>query len=144
MRFLAAPGPGACLLLLLLPLAAGGPGPDTVRVGCFGGRTGAASGNTITRDGALGRYAKPLKGAADSTFIRRDSAAAATVFAELERVNFRTLRHDGRGIMTCLLELRDAAGKHSVSWPSGRPPAAIEPVLTALSRAFGDDRRGWP
>jgi hypothetical protein len=46
--------------------------------------------------------------------------------------------------MTCVLELRDGAGKHVVTWPDGRPPVALEPALAALSRAFGDDRRGRP
>jgi hypothetical protein len=141
------PGVGHCLLLggLLLPHAtAAGPAPDSVRIGCAGGRTGAASGNSITRDGMLSRYAKPLRAAAAHTVVRRDSVAAAGVFAALERVRFRTLRHDGRGTMTCVLELRDAAGTHLVSWPAGQPPASLAPVLEALRRAFGDDSRGWP
>ena len=141
------PGVGRSLLLfgLLVPLATvAGQDADTVRIGCSGGRTGAASGNTITRDGTLSRYTKPLRAAAAHTVVRRDSAAAAGVFAALERVRFRALRHDGRGTMTCVLELRDAAGTHLVSWPAGQAPASLAPVLEALRRALGDDRRGWP
>jgi hypothetical protein len=46
--------------------------------------------------------------------------------------------------MTCELKLHDAAGDHTVTWVKGGPPAALEPVLAALRRAFGDDRRQWP
>ena len=135
--------PGACLVSLLLPLTvAAGPGPDSVRVWCFGGRTGAANGNIITRNGELTQFSKPLHSDTVSTVLRTDPAAADSVFAVLERIRFRTLRHDGRGIMTCVLELRDAAGKHSVTWPAGHPPASLAPALTALRHAFGE--RGWP
>ena len=125
---------------LLAALSAGG--PDTVRIWCFGGRTGAAHGNAITRDGALTHFAKPLNSDTVSTFLRNDPALADSVFAALERIRFRTLRHEGRAIMTCVLELRDAAGKHSVTWPAGSPPDAIEPAIAALRLAFG--QRGWP
>lgn len=134
---------GACLLALLLPfVAAAGPDPDTVRIWCFGGRTGAAHGNSITRHGELTQFAKPLHADTVSTFLRRDPGAADSVFAALARLPFRTLRHQGRAIMTCVLELRDSAGRHSVSWPAGSPPAALEPTLNALRLAFGE--RGWP
>jgi hypothetical protein len=136
---------GACLLIPLVPLAAtGGPDPDTVRVWCFGGRTGAASGNTITRDGELMKYAKPLHSAPVSTFLRRDSASADSVFAALERIRFRALRFAGRGNMTCVLELNDSEGRHKASWLHGRAPAELAPALAALKRAFGDDRGMWP
>jgi hypothetical protein len=138
-------GPGACLLTLLLPLTvAAGPDPDTARVWCFGGRTGAASGHTITRDGELMKYEKALHSAAVSTLLRRDATSADSVFAALARIRFRALRHEGRGNLTCVLELNDSAGRHTVSWLIGRPPAELEPVLAALRRAFGDDRRMWP
>lgn len=137
--------PGACLLALLLPLSiAAGPDPDTVRVWCFGGRIGAASGHTITRDGALMKYEKPFGSAAVSTLLRRGPASADSVFAALERIRFRSLHYEGRGNMTCALELNDDAGKHTVTWLIGQPPAELEPVLAALGRAFGDDRRMWP
>ena len=135
--------PGACLLTLLLPLTvAAGPDPDTVRVWCFGGRTGAAHGNSITRDGELAQFAKPLRSDTVSTFLRKDPGAADSVFAALDRIDFRTLRQKGRAIMTCVLELRDSAGKHSVSWPAGSPPRELEPAIAALRSAFGE--RGWP
>lgn len=118
-------------------------GDDSVRIGCSGGVTGAGSGNTITRSGALSAYHRPLGEAATHTPLRRDSAAAAAVFRELDRVRFRTLRFDGIGNMTCVLELADGAGQHAVSWRIGESPPALEPVLAALSRAFGDDRRMW-
>ena len=135
--------PGACLLTLLLPLTvAAGQGPETVRVWCVGGRTGAAHGNAITRAGEMTHFAKPLSSDTVSTFLRKDPALADSVFAALERIRFRTLRHEGRAMMTCVLELRDAAGKHSVSWPAGSPPDALGPAIAALRVAFGE--RGWP
>lgn len=116
---------------------------DTIRIGCSGGVTGAGSGNTITRSGALSAYHEALGEPATHSALRHDSAAAAAVFRELDRVRFRTLRFDGIGNMTCVLELADSAGAHSVSWQIGQPPAELEPVLAALGRAFGDDRRMW-
>lgn len=116
---------------------------DSIRIGCSGGVTGAGSGNTITRSGALSAYRRPLGEAATHTPLRRDSAGAAAVFRELDRVRFRTLKFDGIGNMTCVLELEDGGGEHSVSWQIGQPPAALEPVLAALRRVFGDDRRVW-
>lgn len=132
------------LFLLGQPLLAAAPagGPDTVRIWCFGGRTGAAHGNAVTRDGELTQFAKPLNSDTVSTFLRKDPALADSVFAAIERIRFRTLRHEGRDIMTCVLELRDAAGSHSVSWPAGSPPDALEPAIAALRLAFGG--RGWP
>lgn len=135
---------GARLLILLLPFTvAAGPDSDTVRVWCVGGRTGAAHGNSVRRDGELRKFAKPLHSDTVSTFLRRDPDAADSVFATLERIRFRTLRHEGRSLMTCVLELREGAGKHRVSWPAGSPPDQLEPAFRALRLAFGD-RAGWP
>lgn len=117
---------------------------DTARVGCYGGYAALSSGNLLTRDGTLVRYEKPFRATETYTFIRRDSVAAARVFAELERIRFRTLRFTEIDNMTCSLELKDRVGQHSVSWKMGRPPAELEPVLAALNRAFGDDRPRWP
>ena len=117
---------------------------DTARVWCFGGRNGAASGHTITRAGELMKYEKTLHSEAASTLLRRDAASADSVFAALERIRFRSLRFNEISNMTCVLELNDGSGKHTVSWPQGQPPAAIQPVLVALARAFGDDRGMWP
>ncbi|HEX6314699.1 MAG TPA: hypothetical protein VFZ73_07565 [Gemmatimonadaceae bacterium] len=117
---------------------------DTVRVGCFGGVAALSSGNLLTREGALIKYEKQLHAPATYAFIRRDSAAAARVFAELERIRFRTLRFNEIDNMTCSLELKDRVGQHSVSWKMGQPPAQLEPVLAALNRTFGDDHPRWP
>lgn len=137
-------------LAVVLPLfaqlgtpAAPDSGPDIVRIWCFGGRTGAAHGSSVTRDGELRKFAKPLHSDTVSTFLRKDRGAADSVFATLERIRFRTLRHEGRSIMTCVLALRDAAGEHNVSWPAGGPPAELEPTFSALRLAFGE-RTGWP
>lgn len=46
--------------------------------------------------------------------------------------------------MTCALTLIDGEGEHTVTWLSSRPPPALAPVLVALRRAFGTDRRMWP
>jgi hypothetical protein len=113
---------------------------DTIRVGCSGGRTGNGGGNLITGDGQLTRYTKPLRSPRAYTPLRRDSAAAMEVFAALERIPFRALHHAQVSDMTCVLELRDRAGEHSVTWAAGGPPSALEPALAALRHAFGDDR----
>lgn len=119
---------------------------DSVRVGCSGGITGGGSGNTLTRDGQLAAYQRPTwrRDSVTHSPLRRDSAAATSVFAALERVRFRALRFNKVGNMTCVLELHDSSGEHSVNWLMGQPPAELEPVLAALKRAFGDDRRLWP
>ena len=136
---------GSCAFALLLPLvAAAGTDPDTLRVGCSGGRTGLATGNTITRAGALSAYVKPFHSEATFTFLRTDTVAADSVFAALERVRFRTVRFTEFGTMTCALELTDGEGRHAVTWVEGQPPAELAPVLAALERAFGEDRRLWP
>ena len=119
---------------------------DTVRVGCSGGYTGGGSGNTLTRDGQLGAYQRKTWQRDSTTHmpLRRDTAAATTVFAALEGARFRALRFNKVGNMTCVLALHDGDGEHSVTWLMGRPPAELAPVLSALQRAFGDDHRLWP
>jgi hypothetical protein len=116
---------------------------DSVLVGCYGGVRGGGSGNKLTREGDLWTFEKPLQEEASYTLLRRDSAAAAEVFAALERARFRSIELNQIGNMTCVLELNDAAGEHTVSWHIGQPPPGLEPVLEALDRAFGDDRRMW-
>lgn len=147
--------PRAALGLLVLLAALAAPGPaaaqastardasgvvDTVRIGCSGGVTGNGTGNVLTSDGRLSRYSKELQSPRVYTPLRQDSAAARAVFAELDRMRFRTVHHKEISNMTCVLELRDRAGEHYVSWPARNPPAALEPALAALRRAFGDDR----
>ena len=119
---------------------------DTVRVGCSGGYTGGGSGNTLTRDGQLAAYQRKTwrRDSVTHLPLRRDSAAATTVFAALEDVRFRALRYSKVGNMTCVLTLHDRDGEHDVTWPMGRPPRALAPVLAALERAFRHDRRQWP
>ena len=75
-------------------------------------------------------YDKPQGSAAEHTPLRRDSAGAAVVLAALESIRFRTLRLSEVG--------------NRVTWPLGRPPAALAPVLLALRRAFGTGRCMWP
>ena len=117
---------------------------DSVRIGCSGGNTGLGLGNTVTRSGQLAAYRKPLREPAAHTPLRRDSAAATAVFAALERMRFRAFRFSKIGNMTCYLELTDGRGEHEVNWVRGQPPPELAPVLAALRRAFGDDRRMWP
>jgi hypothetical protein len=117
---------------------------DSVRIGCSGGNTGLGLGNTLTRDGQLAAYRRPLREAATYTPLRRDSAAAAAVFAALERIRFRAFRFSEIGNMTCYLALIDGEGKHEVNWVMGQAPPELAPALAALRRAFGDDRRMWP
>lgn len=116
---------------------------DSVLIGCYGGVRGGGSGNKLTREGDLWTFEKPLQEEATYTLLRRDSAAAVEVFAALERARFRSIELNQIGNMTCVLELNDAAGEHSVSWLIGDAPPELEPVLEALDRAFGDDRRMW-
>ena len=117
---------------------------DSVQVGCSGGVTGLGVGNIITRDGQLATYQKPLHEPRADTPLRQDTAAARAVFAALERIRFRSIRFSEISNMTCFLILVDGHGTHEVNWAMGRPPDAIEPALTALRRALGDDRRMWP
>lgn len=131
------------LVLLAVPGVAYAQVADSVLIGCYGGVRGGGSGNKLARNGDLWSFEKPLQTEARYTLLRRDPAAAALVFAELERVRFRSLRFNTVTNMTCVLELNDSAGEHKVSWPRGALPAELEPVLAALIRAFGDDRRMW-
>lgn len=116
---------------------------DTVRVGCFGGHAASSSGNVLDRAGALSSYEKQLQTPATYSFLRRDSAVAALVFAELERIRFRTMRVNAISNMTCFLELSDSEGEHEVTWLMGRPPAELHPVLAALTRTFGNHGAMW-
>jgi hypothetical protein len=130
-----------------LPAAAGAASrSDTVSVGCSGGYTGGGSGNTLTRDGQLSAYQRKSwrRDSITHAPLRRDAEAARTVFAALETIRFRALRFSEIGNMTCVLALHDSKGEHAVTWLMGRPPAELDPVLAALKRAFGDDRRLWP
>ena len=42
-------------------------GDESVRVGCFGGRTGGGGGNTLTRRGDLSAYDKPPRSSVSSS-----------------------------------------------------------------------------
>ena len=119
---------------------------DSVRVGCSGGYSGGGSGNTLTRDGQLSAYQRKTwrRDSITHAPLRRDPEGATTVFAALESIRFRALRFNEIGNMTCVLALHDSNGEHAVTWLMGRPPAELDPVLAALKRAFGDDRRLWP
>jgi hypothetical protein len=117
---------------------------DSVRIGCSGGHTGLGLGNTLTRDGHLASYRRPLGKPTEHTALRRDTTAAARVFLALERIRFRTIRFSEIGNMTCYLEQVDGTGSHEVNWVIEQPPPELEPVLAELRRAFGDDRRMWP
>ena len=117
---------------------------DSVLIGCSGGNTGLGIGNTLTRDGHLASYRRPLGEPVEHSPLRRDTTATARIFSALERIRFRTIRFSEIGNMTCYLELIDGAGRHEVDWVIGRPPPEIEPALAELRRAFGDDRRMWP
>ena len=135
----------ACAQQPALPAASNSArGDDALLIGCYGGDQGGGSGNKLTRSGDQWTFEKPLQADATYTLLRRDSTAAAQVFAALERVQFRDLRFNVVVNMTCVLELEDGSGEHTVSWPRGQPPEAIQPVLVALARAFGDDRGMWP
>jgi uncharacterized Fe-S radical SAM superfamily protein PflX len=59
-------------------------------------------------------------------------------------MRLRAFRFSKIGNMTCYLELTDGQGEHEVNWVRGQPPPELAPVLDALRRAFGDDRRMWP
>jgi hypothetical protein len=139
----ARPGPRPATAGSQRGLTLAGAPSDTVRVGCFGGYAALSSGNVLTREGALSRYEKQLQTPATYTFLRRDSVAAALIFAELERIRFRTLRSSEISNMTCFLELGDREGKHELTWAIGRPPAELKPALAVLTRTFGDQSALW-
>ena len=138
---LADPGIGSAQSTAVAPATAGS---DSVRIGCSGGNTGLGIGNTLTRDGHLASYRRPLGEPVEHSPLRRDTTATARIFSALERIRFRTIRFSEIGNMTCYLELIDGAGRHEVDWVIGRPPPEIEPALAELRRAFGEDRRMWP
>ena len=112
------------------------PGPaDTITTGCSGGVTGGGNGAAVTGRGEILRWERDAAGQPTRfTLVRTDSAAAATAFAELERIGFRSIVHSEPSNMTCFLELADSAGRHEVSWPIGQPPAKVGEV----SRRVGD------
>lgn len=121
--------------------------PESVEVNAIRARAGQWATGALTILVAAGRSAPESVLAHSRTPITpsvSQSTDTARVFAELERIRFRTLHFTEIDNMTCSLELKDKVGQHSVSWKMGQPPAQLEPVLAALNRAFGDDHPRWP
>lgn len=115
---------------------------DTAIAGCSGGFTGGGGGVVVTSRGeiiqwAQDTYAPPRR----YRTLRTDSAAAAAIFAELARIRFRSLPEGKSSNVTCSLELTGAGGAHAVSWPLGRPPAAVRAVYERMF-ALGREAAG--
>lgn len=99
---------------------------DTLKGGCSGGVTGGGGGVAVTGSGEVLEWKQTLATQPTAfTTVRIDSAAAAEVFAEVERTRFRSVVHVNPSNVTCFLTLTDSLGKHTVAWPMGDAPAAV-------------------
>ena len=118
---------------------------DSLMYGCGGGVTGGGSGVIITSGGGIGRWRRsgPAPGPREVQSAGTDSAAAAEVFGQLERLDFRSIDHDVPGNWTCFLTLTDAGGTHGVAWPGPTPPPALrrlEGLIRRLDSLSREDR----
>jgi hypothetical protein len=104
---------------------------DTLSGGCTGGVTGGGGGVAVTGRGEILKWSQDVATVpVEFTAVRTDSAAVAAIFAEAERIGFRTIVHRRPFNVTCFLALADSAGRHSVAWPMGDVP----PVVRELNR----------
>ena len=105
---------------------------ESLSYGCSGGFTGGGGGVVVQRDGEIHRWSPPTyRHPVEQAFIRFDRAAARDVFAEVERINFTSIRYSKPGNMTCHVTLRRGASTHAVAWPTGDPDAPSRVVALA-------------
>ena len=114
--------------------AAFGPAPtDSLTVGCTGGFSGGGGGLIVTGNGEILEWGQQTY-APPRTYrlVRVDTAATAAIYRELVRIGFRKLPAGEPANVTCSIEVSGPSGSHSVSWPLGRPPAAVKSLYEKL------------
>jgi hypothetical protein len=105
---------------------------ESLSSGCSGGFTGGGGGVVVHRDGAIHRWSRPTyRDPVKQSFVRLDRAAAGELFAELERINFTSIRYKKPSNMTCEVTLRRGETTHAVAWPLGDAAAPSEVVALA-------------
>ena len=105
---------------------------ESLSCGCSGGFTGGGSGVVVHRDGAIHRWSRPTyRDPVEQSFVRFDRAAARDLFAELERIDFTSIRYSKPSNMTCRVTLRQGESTHAVAWPPGDAAAPSEVVALA-------------
>jgi len=126
---------------------------DTIFSGCRGGFTGGGREIAITGRGEiLARdFVLPHSPVVFRT-VGTDSAAAAQLFRDLDRVRFRAMNSGESSNVTCSVTISDARGRYEVLFPSGSIPAALQPIVARIdtladpvrSRAAGELRPNDP
>lgn len=107
---------------------------DTLKGGCSGGVTGGGNGVAVTGRGEILRWAQATAThSVEFTVVRTDSAAVADLFAEAQRIGFRSIDYRKPFNMTCFLTLTDSAGVHTVAWPAGEVPPAVRELSRQLN-----------
>ena len=96
---------------------------------CSGGFTGGGGGSIVTRDGRFYHWQRQTYASPQwMKFDRRDSARAAMLFAEAERIGFLRTDYDKPSNMSCSLSLVSGAKGHTVTWPINGAPRHIRAV----------------
>lgn len=99
---------------------------DTVFAACHGGFSGGEHGVAVTSGGEILEWGGPLPNLPRAyRLVRTDSAAAAQVFAELDRIRFRSVESNQSDNVTCYVELRTNSGSHTVAWPIHNEPREL-------------------
>ena len=79
--------------------------------------------------------------------VGTDSTAAAQLFRDLDRVQFRAMKPGEPSNMTCSIAVSDARGRHEVMFTPASVPTALQPIvarLRALVPAVGIDATWAP
>lgn len=106
---------------------------DTLVSGCTGGKTGGGRGTMVTSHGEIFEWQLDLAmHPRQYRLMRVDSVDTALAFVEVERIHLRSMNLRKTDNVTCFLELSGASGAHTVSWPSGATPKAVEHLVTLL------------
>jgi hypothetical protein len=128
-------------------LAADDTNKESLSYGCSGGFTGGGSGIVVYRDGEFQRWSKPTyRDPVEQSSVRSDRAAAGSLFAELERISFTSIRYHKVDNMTCSLTLRREGSTHAVAWPMGDPatPAEVVALVARMEQLAGAQPTGGP
>ena len=136
--------PGTATAQSAAPQRPAAPAADTVRAGCSGGMNGGSSGWLLIAGGRMVRFS----GRGPLTYVeeRRDPAAVARVFTELDRIGLRS-RLDGAmppipDAIICSVAIGSHDRRRSIRWLDGSVPPVIEPALAAIDSAVGAGESG--
>ena len=116
-----------------------------LETGCGGGVTGGGGGTFVTADGRFYRYERngpPPNAKRALTFVRKDSARAASLVQAAEQAGIARITYSEPSNMTCHLSLDRGGASHEVAWAMGSKPSQIAKLDSRRRRSRGGGALG--